>query len=183
MTALQLPTERLLLRDFVGQDWHAVHEYDADPEVVFFMTWGPNSEVDSRAFVDRNVAASRVTPRTSFELAVVDVETSRLVGAAGLTVNAAHGKAFLGYCFHRNVWGGGYATEAARELLRFAFTDLDLHRVTTTCDVDNQASVRVLEKIGMQREGILRHDALLRDGSWRDHFVFGILSDEWNSTQ
>ena len=48
----------------------------------------------------------------------------------------------------------------------------------TTCDVHNHASARVLTKIGMRQDGTLRHDALLRDGTWRDHFVFGILTDE-----
>jgi RimJ/RimL family protein N-acetyltransferase len=100
MTGLVLETERLLLRDFVEDDWRAVHEYDAHPEVVRFMTWGPNGEQHSRDFVNRNVAASAVTPRT-----------------------------------------------------------------------------------GMQQEGTLRHDALLRDGTWRDHFVFGILADEWQAVR
>ena len=71
MTGPPLLTDRLLLRDFVEDDWRAVHEYDADPDVVYFMTWGPNSEQDSRDFVGRNITASRTTPRTDFELAVV----------------------------------------------------------------------------------------------------------------
>ena len=71
MTGPPLLTDRLLLRDFVEDDWRAVHEYDADPDVVYFMTWGPNSAQDSRDFVGRNITASRTTPRTDFELAVV----------------------------------------------------------------------------------------------------------------
>ena len=85
---------------------------------------------------------------------------------------------FLGYCLHSDVWGRGYATEASLTLLRLGFGQLDLHRIATTCDVDNGASARVLEKIGMQREGRLRHSTLLR-GEWRDHYVYGILRDEW----
>lgn len=179
MTKLPLRTQRLLLRDYEAEDWHGVHEYDAHPEVVHFMAWGPNTETNSREFVARNIAASQVTPRVCFELAVVEQDSSRLVGGVGLTVTPAHRKGFLGYCFRRDVWRRGYATEAAREMLRFGFEDLDLHRITTTCDVDNHASARVLEKIGLQQEGTLRHDALLRDGRWRDHFVYGILVDEW----
>ena len=98
MTGPPLLTDRLQLRDFVEDDWRAVHEYDADPDVVYFMTWGPNSEQDSRDFVGRNITASRTTPRTDFELAVVEQDTSRLVGGAGLGVTPAHRKAFLGYC-------------------------------------------------------------------------------------
>jgi RimJ/RimL family protein N-acetyltransferase len=182
VTGPPLRTDRLLLRDFVDHDWRAVHEYAADPEVVYFMAWGPNSEPNTRDF-DRSIAASRATPRTGFGLAVVEQDSSRLVGGAGIDVTPAHAKGFLGYCFHRDVWGRGYATEASLALLRFGFEDLDLHRVWTTCDVDNHASARVLEKIGMQREGTLRHDARLRDGTWRDHFVYGILEGQWRSAQ
>jgi ribosomal-protein-alanine N-acetyltransferase len=174
-------TERLLLRDFVADDWSAVHEYDAHPEVVRFMTWGPNSEQDSRDFVQRNIDASLADPRTGYELAVVEQDGGRLVGGAGLTVTPQHARGFLGYCFHRDDWGRGYATEASRELLRFAFEDLGLHRVSTTCDTENHASARVLAKLGMQQEGVLRQDMRLRTGQFRDHFVFALLADEWRT--
>lgn len=179
MSGPPFETERLRLRDFVEQDWEAVHEYDAHPEVVHFMTWGPNSEQDSRDFVARNIEASQQSPRVGYELAVVERDTDRLVGGVGLTVTPAHARGFLGYCFHRDVWGRGYATEASLEMLRFAFADLDLHRVSTTCDTENHASARVLAKIGMRQEGVLRHDMRLRDGQFRNHFVFGMLADEW----
>jgi len=71
-----------------------------------------------------------------------------------------------------------YATEAARALLTFGFGQLRLHRIFATCDPANTASARVLEKIGMQREGLLREHEWVK-GRWRDSFLYAILDHEW----
>lgn len=69
-------------------------------------------------------------------------------------------------------------TEAAGALLGYGFTALDLHRVWATCDARNKASARVLEKIGMRREGLLVHERVVK-GDWRDSCVYAVLKDEW----
>lgn len=176
---IPIQTARLLLRDFETADWEAVQAYACRPEVVRFMPWGPNDEQDSRDYVSRAMAGAAAETRDNFELAVVDRADGCLVGGAGLSVRSQlHRQGFLGYCLHSEVWGRGYATEAAAALVPFGFEQLGLHRITATCDVDNAASARVLEKVGMQREGRLRDDVCLR-GEWRDHYVYGILVDEW----
>ena len=176
---LPIGTDRLLLRDFEEADWRSVHAYASRDDVCRFMPWGPNSEQDTRDFVNRALAAARQRPRRNFELALVDRSVGDVVGGVGLDVVSPNNRVgFLGYCLHADVWGRGYATEASLALLRLGFQQLDLHRIATTCDVDNVASARVLEKIGMQREGRLRHNILLR-GEWRAHFVYGILTDDW----
>jgi RimJ/RimL family protein N-acetyltransferase len=90
--------------------------------------------------------------------------------------------AWIGYVINPRCWGRGYATEAAREMLRFGFGELELHRIEATCDVLNAASARVLEKIGMQREGLLREHMWLRD-RWRSSYLYSILADEWEGPQ
>jgi RimJ/RimL family protein N-acetyltransferase len=81
------------------------------------------------------------------------------------------------YKLHKNFWGQGYATEAARELLKFGFNELDLHRIEAGCAVDNIASVRVLEKCGMTREGRTRKLLPLAHG-WSDNFQYAILEED-----
>ena len=76
------------------------------------------------------------------------------------------------------VLGKGYATESATAMLRFGFERLRLHRVSAGCDVLNVSSCRVLEKLGMVREGHLR-DGRYHQGRWRDTFVYGILAEEF----
>ncbi len=176
---MELRTERLLLRDFVEADWPAVHEYARDLLVVRFMPWGPNEEEDTRAFVARAVASACEEPRRAYELAVTLLDGGRLIGACGLHhSNPAGRSGWIGYCYARAFWGHGYATEAARAVVGFGFRELSLHRVWATCDPDNRASARVLEKVGMQREGRLREDTNIR-GRWRDSLVYGVLEGEW----
>ncbi len=83
----------------------------------------------------------------------------------------------MGYGLNSDFYGRGYATEAARAVLDFGFNDLGLHRIWATVDVNNDASRRVLERIGMKREGILRKDKLVR-GRWRASYLYAILEDE-----
>ena len=90
----------------------------------------------------------------------------------------AHGDADIRYVLHRDYWGRGRAAEAAGLLLQLGFGQLGLSRIWATCDVENRASARVLEKIGMQREGRLRRNLLIR-GRWRDSYLYAILADDW----
>jgi len=86
-----LRTERLLLRDFRADDFEAVHAYATDLEVVRYMTWGPNSEADTRDFLKRAQSHAEVEPRVGFELAVVREETDDLIGGVGLHVDGCDG--------------------------------------------------------------------------------------------
>jgi RimJ/RimL family protein N-acetyltransferase len=92
--------------------------------------------------------------------------------------NPDYRSASLGYCFDDAAWGHGYATEAARALLRWAFDTLDLNRVQAETDTRNAASARVLEKLGFVREGTLREDCVV-NGEVSDSWVYGLIRREW----
>lgn len=177
MTVLETP--HLVLREFGSGDWQAVHEYASDPEVVRYMLWGPNTEKQSRNFVRKAISYQEEDPRRKFELAVVHSHEDRLIGGCGIRVtNPEAREGDIGFILDRRFWGRGYGTEAAERLLRFGFGELGLHRIYATCDPRNVASARVLEKIGMQREGYIREHLLVR-GEWRDSLVYAILEAEW----
>lgn len=172
-------SDRLLLREFSDEDFQAVHAYASDPDVVRFMTWGPNSEAQTREFLKRAQANAEADPRLQFELAVVRHASGDLIGSIGLHVDGSN--AMLGFCYARDAWGQGYATEAALILLDFGFGSLGLHRIWADCDSENASSVRVLQKLGMRQEGHLRQDREIR-GEWRDTLIFAILDTEWRDT-
>jgi [ribosomal protein S5]-alanine N-acetyltransferase len=179
MQGVTLTTDRLVLREFREGDWAAVHEYGCDPEVVRYMPWGPNSEEDTRFFIERALLSQMDDPRTTYELAITESAGGRLIGGCGIhAISFANRSAFMGYCLHRDAWGHGYATEAARALLALGFGTLGLHRMAATCDTGNVASARILEKIGMRREAQFREDTLLR-GRWRDSYLYAVLENEW----
>lgn len=173
---LPLTTPRLELRAFADADFAAVHEYAADPEVVRHTDWGPNTPDETRAFLRSAAGGVLADPWAGLTLAVVLRAEGRVIGAAALHAGDDR-DASLGYCLNRRYWGSGVATEAAAALLRLAFGPLGLHRVWATCRPENAASARVLEKVGMRREGHLRQNVLVR-GVWRDSLLYAILEGD-----
>jgi len=172
-------TDRLWLRDFHLSDWPAVHTYACDPEVTKYLEWGPNSELDSRRFVERATSLSYLDPRVDFDLAIVTNGNDRLIGAVSLHIDSlVEREGWIGYCLHRDFWGKGYATEAAYNLLNHGFQKLNMRRVYATAAPDNVGSINILQKIGMQHEGTLKSHKLVR-GVWRDTELYAILDHEF----
>lgn len=160
------------LARFTPEDVADVHAFASDPLVCAHTTWGPNTPEDTRDFVAQ---ACRPAPGTVL-LAVVRAD--RVIGSASVwTTSAADRCGEMGYVLHRDHWGRGYATLVARALLRIGFDELSLARVAATCAPANAASVRVLEKAGLVREGLLRGDRLVR-GARRDSLVLARLSTD-----
>ncbi|NMB24967.1 MAG: GNAT family N-acetyltransferase [Firmicutes bacterium] len=172
-----LHTPRLILRDFCEDDWRAVHAYASDPEVIRYMTWGPNDEAASKAFVQAVMEGQNAEPRQNYDLAIILKNGDQLIGGCGI-YRRKFREGEMGYCLHRSYWSKGYMTEAAQALLEFAFTEEDYHRVYATCDPKNIGSARVMEKIGMRKEGHLRAN-LLKGNEWRDSLLYAILASEW----
>jgi len=88
-------------------------------------------------------------------------------------------QAELGWALHPDHAGQGYATEAVRELIRICFEDLGLRRVTAGCFADNEASWRLMERVGMRREQYAVAESLHRSGAWLDGLGYALLADEW----
>ena len=175
-----IETERLILREFRRDDRESVHEYAVDPEVYHFMPWGPNSEDETRAFIERGITSRHRDPRLHFELAITLRETGRLIGGSGIrAADESFRAADMGYCLRRDAWGKGLATEAAAGLIGFGFEQLRVHRIWATCDTRNVRSARVLEKAGMELEGTMRDDTWLR-GQWRSSRLYSVLEGEWS---
>jgi [ribosomal protein S5]-alanine N-acetyltransferase len=174
-----LTTERLILREFKPDDWPAVFAYASDPEVVRFMRWGPSSPEEVQSFLAQVVEWQQAAPRTNYCLAAVLTDSQRLIGGVGIhIVPSDEAQSYVGYCFHRDEWGKSLATESCRALLRFGFQELNLHRIIASCDSQNIASARVLEKSGMHREAHFRQDLQIK-GRWRDTLLFAALADGW----
>lgn len=172
-------TDRLLLREFVAEDWRAVLAYQSDPRYLRYYEWEERTEADVRAFVRMFVGYQRETPRRRFQLAITLPDTGHLIGNCGIRVrNPAARSADIGYELDPEQWGHGYATEAARAMLAFGFGPLGLHRIEAHCLAENTGSAYVLEKIGMCREGRLRDNEWFK-GRWWDTLLYAIVEDEY----
>ncbi|WP_424768437.1 GNAT family N-acetyltransferase [Paenibacillus sp. sgz302251] len=173
---IELLTERLIIRDFHVDDWQSVHQYASNPSVAKYMIWGPNTEEETKAFIQHTMNMQKPTPRTGFELAVTLRTNGKLIGGVGIHASDRQGE--MGYCLHPDYWRQGYASEAAAEMLRFGFRELGLHRIFATCRPDNIGSASVMKKIGMLYEGRLREHMFHKE-KWHDSFQYSILEHEF----
>lgn len=180
---VHLESERLLLREFRLSDWPEVNAYTSDPDVVKYMPFGPTTEEQTREHISQILAWAAEQPRRIYEMAVVLRSGNHLIGTATLALHPDERRiANFSYLLHRQYWGQGYATEAMHTLIDFGFRVLQLHRLEDTCNTSNLASARVMEKLGMRREGHLR-ETIWKDGQWYDEYSYAILAHEWLRTQ
>jgi RimJ/RimL family protein N-acetyltransferase len=176
---MELELERLRLREWREEDWPEAHVFASDPEVVRYLDWGPSTEEEERAFIGETIHARQEVPRTRWDLAVALADTDRVIGSCRIWIESAqHGEASIGYTLARASWGHGFATEVARGLLRFGFETLRMHRIYAIVEPENVASARVLEKVGMRREGRLREHRYAK-GRRRDSVLYAMLAPEW----
>lgn len=181
---IPIETTRLILREFEPSDFSGVHRYASDPRVVEHLSWGPNSEADTRGFIEKAMRQRAAYPRQDYELAVVRRSSGEIIGgcaldAAGRPENVT---CEIGYCFVPEVWGNRYGTEAVTALVNFGFLEAGLHRIFATIDLDNPASIRLTERLGFRREGHMLSDCSIR-GVWRDSLLYAALYSEWKATR
>lgn len=181
MRQLTLPirTARLSLREFLAEDFEAVLAYSADPRVTRYLFFGPRTADSTQEYLEDLLASQKERPRTRFELAVEDRLTGRVIGACDLSLVEPN-VVDLGYMLEAHSWGKGLATEIARELMRAAFQELNVERVISTVDVNNRASIRVLEKVGMRWEAVYRRHRRAKNRWWDCH-LFVMPREVWEA--
>ena len=183
MRRLVLPvhTARLTLREFDLSDFDAVYAYSSDPRVTRYLFFGPRDKDSTADYLEGLLESQKEVPRTRFELAVVETESDQLIGACDLSL-IERNVADLGYMLAQEHWGKGYATEIALRLLEAAFLGLRAERVISTVDVNNQASIRVLEKIGMRWEAVFRKHRRAKNRWWDCH-LFVLPREVWEASR
>ncbi len=173
-----IETQNLIIRQFELQDWQAVHSYTRDAIVMTYMEEGQMSETQTRQFVEKNSSDQAEA------FPVLLKSQNQLIGHMVFHLWFAPQTYEIGWVFHPEHQGKGYATEAAKALLQYCFQNLKAHRVIATCQPENPASYRVMEKIGMKREGHFRKCIYRDNNVWWDEYFYAILEEEWirNST-
>lgn len=148
------------------------------PDLLPWMAWATGTDAAATmAFAQASEAAWEAGSAFNFALVLED----EAVGTAGYHAHdALHAAAQLGYWLRSDLAGRGLMTEAAGAVVNFGFTELHLHRIELHASPANVASVRVAEKLGFRREGLLRHGSRGSDG-WHDVWAFGLLEHEHRS--
>ncbi|NLC68194.1 MAG: GNAT family N-acetyltransferase [Clostridiaceae bacterium] len=180
-----LETESLILRPFEETDFEAVHAYASVAENVQYMIWGPNNESDTKAFILQAIAHSRENPCKNYQYAAVLKSNGKLIGACNLTITRKD-EAVVGWILHRGYWKQGFGTEMGKRIVEFGFVELGLHRIIARCNTENYGSYRVMENIGMRREGCFLEAGpanKFSDKKYGDEYLYAILRDEWEIQQ
>jgi RimJ/RimL family protein N-acetyltransferase len=178
--AYPVRTERLLLRPLTARDADALLAYRSRPEVCSYVPFEPMT----REVIDERIASQWANTDLTDEgqaltLGVEVAASGELVGDVMLFWHSrADGGGELGYVLNPDFAGHGYATEAARALLRLAFDELGLHRIVARIDERNESSARLARRLGMRQEARLVHNEFFK-GAWSTELDFAMLADEW----
>ncbi|MCB0421286.1 MAG: GNAT family N-acetyltransferase [Bdellovibrionales bacterium] len=172
---MEIQSERLILREYVKEDWETVHLYGSIPEFSQYEMWGPNTEEDTKNFIADAMIKASISPRFEYELAVCLKEKNLQIGGCGIRRDSESSYvANLGWAIHPQFQNKGFATEAAAALIQVGFQQLNLAVIYATCDTRNIASFKVMEKLGMQRVGKLQGNRRI-EGKILDSYRYEIL--------
>ncbi|MED0906580.1 GNAT family N-acetyltransferase [Bacillus cereus] len=163
--------ERLLIRKFEFKDWQSVHEYTSDINVMKYIPEGVFTEEDTRNFVNENIG------KNAKNFPVVLIDENILIGHIVFHEYFGEHTYEIGWVFNPKYFNKGYASEAAQAILKYGFKEMKLHRIIATCQPQNTPSYRVMEKIGMRREGYFRK-CIPHGNEWWDEYYYAILEEE-----
>ena len=176
---MHLKTERLHLKPIDWDDLDAIHQMNSFPEVERYNTIGIPKDIEqTREMLRPIIEQKESVPEKSYAWAVRLKESGQFVGEIGMNVGSPkYRKSEIYYSFVPAYWGNGYATEGVRQVLKFGFETLNLHRIEAGVATNNTASIALLERVGMLQEGHCREILPIR-GQWEDNYMYAILEKD-----
>lgn len=176
---IKLQTERLIISHISLSDLEKIHELHSLPETDKFNTLGiPENLNQTESIIKNWIEKNTNGENENFTFKVELIDSKSFLGLISMNLGKPKFKsAEVWYKLHSNFWNKGYATEALNKILDFGFNELQLHRIEAGCAVGNIGSIRILEKVGMTREGRKRKILPLMSG-WSDTFEYAILSTD-----
>ena len=175
-----LTTERLILRRILPEDAEDMYDYSKNQTVTRYLLW---EEHPAAEYTQNYIGflQERYDLGDFYDWALISKDTKKMIGSCGFTsIDLPNNSAEIGYVLHPDYWGCGYMTEAVTEVLHFGFQTLGLSRISAVCMKENVASLRVMEKCGMRREGLLRQ-AVQAKGKQCDVFLAAITDEDYFS--
>jgi RimJ/RimL family protein N-acetyltransferase len=171
-------TDRLVLRPLRPGDEQDLLAYRSRADVCRYIPSEPLTEATATDFITERMELTRITKDADRLILAVEL-AGQVIGDLLVRGGAAQDRQTeIGWVLSPDFQGHGYATEAAQELIRLSFTDLDMHRVWAQLDPRNTASAKLCERIGMLQEAHLRESMWFK-GEWSDTVIYGILRSEW----
>ena len=175
-------TQRLRLRPLGPHDGDALHAMESRDDVTRWLYYDPRTPEQSADALQRRAARTHLAHEgDALELGIELGASGDLVGTATLMYRSeGHRQGEIGFVLHPEHHGRGYAREAATEMLRLGFEELGLHRIVGRCEPRNDASARLLERLGMRREAHLLKNEWVK-GEWQSELIYAMLDREWRA--
>ena len=173
-----LTTARLVIRRFRPADAEALAAYRSDPVVARYQSWKAPLSTEEATELVRVFQNADPTAPGWFQYAIARRDDDVLIGDIGVNRHENGMQAEIGFTLARAWWGRGYAYEAVSRVLEQLFRVEGLRRVSADADARNEASARLLDRLGFRREGLRRAHTWIK-GEWTDDLLFGLLADEW----
>lgn len=180
-----IETERLRLRPYALTDLEDLADIRRRPDVMRYLYQDIQSPEEVAAVLHQRATAQTALrgEGDTLVLAVELTNTGRVIGDVSMRwTSERHQQGDIGFIFHPDYHGKGYAHEAAREMLRLGFVGVGFHRIEGRCDARNDASARLMERLGMRREAHLIENERFK-GEWGSELVYAILDREWRARQ
>ncbi|WP_242497348.1 GNAT family N-acetyltransferase [Nocardioides oleivorans] len=177
---LPLDTSRLVLRPHRMSDLDDLARFHGDPDVVRYVPWPVRDRAATEETLRVKLTQTELVAHGQWLVLAVEVrDTGRVVGEV-LLKWASEAQGEIGFALARDGQGQGYAAEAATAMLRLGFDELGFHRITAVCIAENDASARLLGRLGFRQEARLVDNVHFK-GAWATQLVFAMLEDEWRS--
>ncbi|MCA0987471.1 GNAT family N-acetyltransferase [Guptibacillus algicola] len=174
-----IQSSRLLLRPFKESDLDAFVAYRADPEVARYQSWESYTREEGIAFFESMAKARFNAPGEYFQIAFERKDTNEMIGDCVVHPLAEDARQVeIGFTLAKRFQGKGYAHEALTTLLTYLFDELKKHRAFAVTDVKNEGSIKLLENLGMRREGHFIENIWFK-GEWGSEYLYAILNKEW----
>ncbi len=176
-----LTSTRVVLRWLEQSDLPALFQVFSDRRAMRYWSSPPWTEkadaVKTLDSIRRHFAEDSL-----YQWGIARLTDDTIIGTCTLAqIDAGNRRAEIGFILRSDQWGQGYMSEATNTLLRFAFRELNLHRIEADVDPRNEPSIRLLERLGFQREGYLRERWLVGE-EINDTVFYGLLNHDWQNT-
>jgi RimJ/RimL family protein N-acetyltransferase len=178
-TFTTITTDRLLLRRLEINDRDDFFRYRSLPEIYKYQSFMPKNVAEVDDFIRNNQSNSNIA-NTWFQLAIVNKNEEMLIGDIGIHFLEDNAQIEIGYTLAPSYQGQGYAIEALKAVINYLFFDLKKHRISASVDPNNTKSIRLLEKLGMRKEGRFIKSYRMGD-MWVDDCIYAMLEEEWKA--
>jgi RimJ/RimL family protein N-acetyltransferase len=178
---MELRAERILLREFVLHDVSALHDIHSDPKLLRYYAPDVGMRKHAQMLVEMFIGWSHENPRQNFQFAIAELKTNSLIGSCGLrTKGCPFGHAEFGIGIGSNSWGKGIAREAARTILHFGFSQLDLQAVHGVAVLENEAVTKFVQRLGFEQGTPRQGDPWMTERNW-SAVDWSMTRDKWKA--